>query len=82
MTIFGFLNRGLNMLGCKAVPKGLGYFSARDIVKEARQNNLTLCEYLEQNDIGGVGKRRDLIITALRHFVVRKRPSDQPSKGV
>jgi SAM-dependent methyltransferase len=69
MTIFRLLDRGLNLFGYKAVPKGLGYLSAGDVVKKARQNNLTLCEYLEQNDIGGVGKRRELIITALRQYL-------------
>jgi hypothetical protein len=42
MTIFWLLNRGLNMSGYKAVLKGVGYLSARDVVKKAGQDNLTL----------------------------------------
>jgi phospholipid N-methyltransferase len=69
MTITGVLSRILNIFGYKVVPKGLGYFSAQDIVKKARQKNLSLCEYLEENNVGGVGKRRDLIITALQQYL-------------
>jgi SAM-dependent methyltransferase len=65
----GLLNRILNIFGYKAVPKGLGYLSAREVVTKARQKNLSLCEYLEENNVGGVGKRRDLIINALQQYL-------------
>jgi SAM-dependent methyltransferase len=69
MTLIGLLSRILNICGYKAVPKGLGYLPAHDIVKKARRNNLSLCVYLEENNIGGVGKRRDLIIKALQQYL-------------
>lgn len=72
MTIIGLLSRVLNIWGYKVVPKGLGYFSAHDVVNKARQNNLSLCEYLEGNKLGGLGKRRDLIINALQQYLPGK----------
>jgi SAM-dependent methyltransferase len=66
------LNRSLNIFGYKAVPKGLFYISARDVVKKARKTNLGVCEYLEENNLWGVGKRRDLIINALQQYLPPK----------
>ncbi len=46
-------------------PKGSGYFDAAEIVAKAEEEGLSVCEYLETNNIGGVGKRRDSVIDAL-----------------
>ncbi|MCE0497077.1 MAG: class I SAM-dependent methyltransferase [Methylacidiphilales bacterium] len=72
MTINGVLNRMLNFWGYKAIPKGFGYFSPENVVRKAHESNLSLCEYLEKNNVGGVGKRRDLIINTLRQYLPPK----------
>jgi ubiquinone/menaquinone biosynthesis C-methylase UbiE len=47
-------------------PKGLGYFDAKSTIKGAEAEGLSLCEYLEKHNLGGVGKRRDEVIAALK----------------
>lgn len=51
-------------------PKGEGYFDAKTIVKEAVQKGLSVPEYLETTNRGGVGKRRDEIISCLQDLNV------------
>lgn len=51
-------------------PKGEGYFNAKTIVAQARDQGMGVVEYLEKENIGGVGKRRDLIVDQLRLFGV------------
>jgi SAM-dependent methyltransferase len=55
-----------NAMGYNLVPKGLGYFSVQDVVPKALAAGKSLCDYLEDENIGGVGRRRDLIIDSLR----------------
>lgn len=55
-----------NAMGYNLVPKGLGYFSAKDVVPKAQAAGKSLCAYLEDENIGGVGRRRDFIIQELQ----------------
>jgi SAM-dependent methyltransferase len=66
MTVLGILKRILNKKGYTIAPKGLGYFAPAELVKKAREQNQGLCEYLESNNVGGVGRRRDFIVGQLR----------------
>jgi SAM-dependent methyltransferase len=53
-------------LGYVVQPKGLGYFKAEEIISKAKEAGQSICSYLENNNIGGVGKRRDEIISTLK----------------
>ena len=55
-----------SFMGYTIKPKGLGYFNAKAVVKQARHAGLSVTEYLENSNLGGVGKRRDEIINALQ----------------
>lgn len=66
--------RIISWRGYALVPKGLGYFCAEDVVPKARRANLSVCEYLEQANLNGVGKRRDLIISALKSYLPAELP--------
>ncbi len=55
----------LRQFGFSLTPIGLGYFNPARVVSAARQSGVTLCEYLENNNIGGVGRRRDAVIERL-----------------
>lgn len=59
------INKALNCFGYAMAPKGLGYFNADAIIKAAAKSGLSICEYLERNNVGGVGKRRDCIVQKL-----------------
>ncbi len=65
-TLLRVLNRVLREFGYSAQPVGLGYLSAREVVPAAQRSGLSLAEYLEREDIGGVGRRRDTIISQLQ----------------
>jgi len=62
------LNKSSNYFGYSFQQKGQGYFDAAVVVKNARKNKLTVCEYLES--LGGADEgesgRRDFIIEALK----------------
>ena len=45
--------------------KGLGYFNAKTIIKQAKEAGKPIPEFLETTNQGGVGKRRDEIIKKL-----------------
>lgn len=53
-------------MGFAIVPKGLGYFDAEKVLQQAEAAGLPLVEYLESSDLGGVGRRREDVIDALR----------------
>ena len=57
--------RYINKFGFELTPTGQGYFSPYTVVPLAKEKNMSLCEYLEAYNEGGVGKRRDLIIEQL-----------------
>jgi phospholipid N-methyltransferase len=63
--ILSLLNKVATRFGYSFQQKGLGYFDAKKVIKEARKRNLSVCEYLESNNVSGVGKRRDQIIETL-----------------
>lgn len=44
---------------------GLSYFKSSDVIVNARKRGLEVCEYLEETDLGRVGRRRDLIVERL-----------------
>lgn len=54
-----------NALGYSLVPKGSGYIRVADVVPKAAAASKSLCDYLEDENIGGVGRRRDFIIQEL-----------------
>lgn len=56
------LQKYLLKKGLQITTIGEGYFSPGDVVPKAKEANLSLAEYLENNNIGGVGKRRDEIV--------------------
>lgn len=58
-------NKALNKFGYNLEPTGLDYFNPADILPKAMAAQQTLCEYLESNNIGGIGIRRDLIVETL-----------------
>ena len=72
MRLLAHANRILNRFGYKIENKGLGYLDPIKVVEEARSRNLTLCEYLERFNIGGVGRRRDAIISALQQYLPKQ----------
>ena len=51
--------------GMQITSIGEGYFSPGDVVPQAEAANLSLVDYLESNNIGGVGKRRDQIVAQI-----------------
>jgi len=59
-------------MGYNIKPKGEGYFHAGTIVQKANKKGLSVAEYLEKYNIGGVGKRRDEIILKLKDAGVMK----------
>ncbi len=67
--ITSILKKIVSRYGYSIVPKGLGYLDAAQTVNAARQSNLSLAEYLENNNIGGVGVRRDRIIDTLTKHI-------------
>ncbi len=72
MRLLAHANRILNRFGYKIENKGLGYLDPIKVVEEARSRNLTLCEYLERFNIGGVGQRRDAIISTLQQYLPKQ----------
>ncbi len=65
-TLLRAVNRVLRGFGYHASPAGLGYLSVSSVVPAAQRSGLSLAEYLERENIGGVGRRRDTIITQLQ----------------
>lgn len=61
--------------GLQITPIGEGYFSPGDVVPKAEAANLSLAEYLENNNIGGVGRRRDTIVAAIAESVLIRNAS-------
>ncbi len=57
-----------SFMGYHIQPKGQGYFNAKTIVNEAGKQGLSVTEYLETSNYGGVGKRRDEIISSLQNL--------------
>ncbi len=57
--------RYVNKFGFELVPTGQGYFCPFTVVPLAKAKNMSLCEYLETYNEGGVGKRRDAVIEKL-----------------
>lgn len=57
-------------MGYHIKPKGPGYFSAKYVVKQATLKGISIAEYLETANLGGVGKRRDEIIYELEQLNV------------
>jgi SAM-dependent methyltransferase len=62
-------------MGYVLQPKGLGYFKPEELVRKAQNAHLTLCEFIEQNNIGGIGKRRDKIIQTIVDLNILKQHS-------
>ncbi|HMG16669.1 MAG TPA: class I SAM-dependent methyltransferase [Saprospiraceae bacterium] len=56
----------------QVIPKGLSYFDPKIEVSAAKEKNMSLCEYLETFNKGGVGKRRDFIISKINYFLPAK----------
>ena len=52
----------LRRMGYRVVPTGLGYFDAAAVIEEAKKRGLSICEYLEESNLGSVGSRRDLVV--------------------
>ncbi|MBC7615285.1 MAG: class I SAM-dependent methyltransferase [Pedobacter sp.] len=57
--------RYINKFGFELKPTGQGYFCPYTVVPLAKEKNMSLCEYLETYNEGGVGKRRDYIVEKL-----------------
>jgi phospholipid N-methyltransferase len=72
MELFGHANRVLNRFGYQIEAKGLQYFDPLRVVEEARSRRLSLCEYLERFNVGGVGRRRDAIVSALTQYIPKQ----------
>lgn len=53
-------------IGYELRPRGEGYFDAPSIVNKAKKEGISVSEYLEKNDIGGVGRKTKEIIEALK----------------
>ena len=59
-------SRILNRFGYTIENKGRAYLNPDQIVREARNRDLSVCEYLERFNIAGIGRRRDAIISSLQ----------------
>lgn len=73
--IKNFIDRSLNKYGFRLQPTGSGYFNPSDVVPQAMQMNLSLCEYLEKTNKGGVGVRRDFIVEEIFKTVHLQSPN-------
>lgn len=73
--IKNLINRIANKYGFRLQPTGLGYFNPSDVVPLARELNLSLCEYLESTNKGGVGVRRDTIVEEIFNTISIDKPS-------
>ena len=72
MGLLAHANRILNRFGYQIENKGLGYLDPLKVVEQARSHSLGLCEYLETFNIGGIGRRRDAIVSALQHYIPKQ----------
>lgn len=70
-----FLSRSINKYGYRLEKTGLDYLNPSVVVNEAKNNNLSLCEYLESTNKGGVGVRRDEIIKNIVDTIHLKKPN-------
>ena len=66
-AIYAVSRNLLNKMGYAIKPKGEGYLDAQSILKAASKENIPVTEYLEKNNIGGVGRTRDDVINVLQH---------------
>lgn len=73
--IRNLIDRTVNKYGFRLQPTGLGYFNPSDVVPEAKEMNLSLCEYLEKTNKGGVGVRRDFIVEEIFNTVHLQAPN-------
>lgn len=73
LVIVFVLNKIANRFGYGFQKSGLGYYSAKDIVRKAKYRNLTICEFLETFERSAEGQkgRRDFIIKSISDFIPR-----------
>jgi SAM-dependent methyltransferase len=73
-TLKSLIKNVLYRRGLELVPTGLGYLEPNDVAPKAIEKGLSLCEYLESYNIGGVGVRRDRICDVVASAIALESP--------